>query len=47
MKRLKRIWVDSRFSHVLPSGRYVFRKDMGKVSVVRVNMRETMIDVGG
>lgn len=31
----------------LSPGRYAFWKDVAKVSVVRVDMRETMVDVGG
>ena len=41
------LFKDGEYVETLSPGRYAFWKDMAKVSVVRVDMRETMIDVGG
>jgi hypothetical protein len=41
------LFEDGEYVRTLPPGRYAFWKDTAKVSVVRVDMRETMVDVGG
>jgi hypothetical protein len=41
------VFTDGEFVETLPPGRYAFWKDVTKVSVVRVDMRETMVDIGG
>jgi hypothetical protein len=38
---------DGEYVETLTPGRYAFWKDVTKVSVVRVDMRETMVDIGG
>ena len=41
------LFVDGEYVETLAAGRYAFWKDAAKVSVVRVDMRETMVDIGG
>ncbi len=41
------VWVDGRFSHILPPGKYAFWKNVAKVMLVPVDLRETMLDIGG
>ena len=41
------VFTDGEFVETLTPGRYAFWKDVTKVSVVRVDMRETMVDIGG
>jgi len=41
------LFTDGDYVETLPPGRYAFWKDAAKVSVVRVDMREAMVDVGG
>jgi len=41
------VWVDGRFSHILPPGKYAFWKNMAKVTLVPVDLRETMLDIAG
>jgi len=38
---------DGEYVETLAPGRYAFWKDTAKVGVVRVDMREAMVDVGG
>ena len=41
------VWVDGRFSHILPPGKYAFWKNVAKILLVPVDLRETMLDIGG
>ncbi len=41
------LFTDGQYVETLPSGRYAFWKGVKKIALVRVDMRETMIDVGG
>jgi len=41
------VFQDGEYVETLPPGRYAFWKDVAKISVMRVDMRETMVDVGG
>jgi regulator of protease activity HflC (stomatin/prohibitin superfamily) len=41
------LFQDGEYIETLPPGRYAFWKDVAKISVVRVDTRETMVDVGG
>jgi len=41
------LFIDGRYIETLSPGRYAFWKNMAQVKVVAVDIRETMIDVGG
>ncbi len=41
------LFTDGEYVETLSPGRYAFWKDTAKVSVLRVDMRETIVDVGG
>lgn len=41
------LFVDGRHQATLPAGRYAFWKDVAKVKVVAVDLREQMLDVAG
>src|SRR5207244_3496489 len=41
------VWIDGRFSHVLPPGLYAFWKNIAVVKVVPVDTREAILDVAG
>ncbi len=41
------LFTDGEYVETLSPGGYAFWRDVAKVSVVRVDMRETMVDVGG
>ncbi len=41
------LFEDGRYVETLPPGKYAFWKNMAKVVVVPVDLRETMLDVGG
>jgi regulator of protease activity HflC (stomatin/prohibitin superfamily) len=41
------LFTDGDYVETLPPGRYAFWKDVAKISLLRVDMRETMVDVGG
>ena len=41
------LFTDGQYVETLPAGRYAFWKGVNKISLLRVDMRETMVDVGG
>ena len=41
------LFKDGEYVEILSPGHYAFWKDAAKVGVVRVDMRETMVDIGG
>lgn len=41
------LFADGKYVETLPSGRYAFWKGVKKIALLRVDMRETIIDVGG
>ena len=41
------LFEDGRYMDTLPPGKYAFWKNMAKVMLVPVDLRETMLDIGG
>ena len=41
------LFEDGRYVETLPPGKYAFWKNMAKVTLVPVDLRETMLDIGG
>jgi hypothetical protein len=41
------LFEDGRYVETLPPGKYAFWKNMAKVMLVPVDLRETMLDIGG
>jgi regulator of protease activity HflC (stomatin/prohibitin superfamily) len=41
------VWVEDRFSHVLPPGMYAYWKGPAEAKLVESDLREAMLDIGG
>jgi hypothetical protein len=41
------LFQDGKYMETLPPGKYAFWKNVGKVTVLPVDLRETMLDIGG